>query len=86
MGVVIGLACLHLGMLPAEAFVAATVNAAHALGRADRIGALAPGMQADLLILDVPDHRALPQRFGTNVVRLVIKKGRVVLGGEARAE
>ncbi len=80
MGVVIGLACLHLGLLPSEAFVAATVNAAFALDRADRIGSLAPGKQADLLVLDVPDYRAVPQRFGTNPVRTVIKKGRRVVG------
>ena len=81
MGVVIGLACLHLGMLPAEAFVAATINAAFALDRADRLGSLAHGKQADLLVLDVPDHRAVPQRFGTNPVRTVVKRGRVVRGG-----
>jgi imidazolonepropionase len=81
MPVVIGLACLHLGMLPSEAFVAATINAAFALERADRIGSLAPGKQADLLVLDVPDHRAVPQRFGTNPVRVVVKRGRVVAGG-----
>ncbi len=80
MGVVLGLACLHLGLLPSEAFVAATVNAAFALDRADRIGSLAPGKQADLLILDVPDYRAVPQRFGTNPVRTVIKSGRRVVG------
>ena len=80
MGVVIGLACLHLGMLPSEAFAAATINAAWALERADRVGSLAPGKQADLLILDVPDYRAVPQRFGTNPVRTVVKKGRRVLG------
>ena len=80
MGVVIGLACLHLGMLPGEAFVAATINAAWALERGTTVGSLAPGKQADLLILDVPDYRAVPQRFGTNPVRTVIKKGRRVLG------
>jgi imidazolonepropionase len=79
MGVVIGLACLHLGMLPAEAFVAATINAAWALDRADRIGSIAPGKQADLLILAVPDHRVVPYRFGTNHVHTVVKRGRVVV-------
>jgi imidazolonepropionase len=78
MSVVIGLACLHLGMLPSEAFVAATINAAFALERGDRIGSLAPGKQADLLVLEVADHRALPQRFGTNLVRTVVKRGKVV--------
>jgi imidazolonepropionase len=79
MGVIVGLACLHLGMLPSEAFVAATINAAHSLDRADRIGSLAPGKQADVLILSVPDHRVVPYRFGTNHVRTVLKRGRVVV-------
>lgn len=80
MPVVIGLACLHLGMLPSEAFVAATINAAWALERADRVGSIAPGKQADLLILDVPDYRAVPQRFGTNPVRTVVKRGLRAVG------
>jgi imidazolonepropionase len=77
MGVIVGLACLHGGLLPAEAFVAATINAACSIGRADRIGSLAPGKQADVLILDVPDYRCVPYRFGTNHVRAVLKKGEV---------
>jgi len=79
MGVILGLACLHLGLLPSEAFVAATINAAHSLDRADRLGSLEPGKQADLLILAIPDHRCLPYRFGTNHVRTVVKRGRVVV-------
>jgi len=81
MGVIVGLACLHLGLLPSEAFVAATINAAWSLGRADRIGSLAPGKQADLLVLAVTDYRCVPYRFGTNHVRTVVKKGRVVVDG-----
>ena len=79
MGVIIGLACLHLGLLPSEAFVAATINAAYSLDRADRLGSLEPGKQADLLILAVPDHRCVPYRFGTNHVATVIKRGEVVV-------
>ena len=78
MGIVIGLAGLHLGMQPKEAVVAATINAAFALDRADRIGSILPGKQADLLILDAPDHRHLAYRFGAPLVQVVIKKGKVV--------
>jgi imidazolonepropionase len=85
MGIVIGLACLHLGLLPSEAFVAATVNAAWSLDRAGRIGSLVPGKQADLLVLGVPDYRIVPYRFGTNHVRTVVKAGRVVVDGGAPA-
>ena len=53
------LACTQLRLSPAEALSACTVNAAHVLGRADRKGRLAPGYDADLLLLDVPDWRYL---------------------------
>jgi len=53
------LACTQLRLSPAEALAACTVNAAHVLGRADRKGRLAPGYDADLLLLDVPDWRYL---------------------------
>ncbi|HMQ34608.1 MAG TPA: imidazolonepropionase, partial [Chloroflexaceae bacterium] len=51
------IACRYQRLSPAEALVAATVNAAHAIGMGERVGALAPGMQADLLVLDAPDYR-----------------------------
>ncbi len=74
----IALACRYLKLTPAQAIVAATLNAAAAIDRADHIGSLEPGYQADLLILDAPDYRHLGYRFGTNLVHTVIKKGRVV--------
>ena len=73
----IALACRYLKLTPAQAIVAATLNAAVAIGRADQIGSLDPGKQADLLILDVPDYRHLGYRFGTNLVKTVIKKGKI---------
>jgi imidazolonepropionase len=79
MGVILGLASVQLSLLPGEAFVAATINAAHSIRRADRIGSLRAGKQADLLVLSVPDHRCVPYRFGTNHVRTVIKRGKVVV-------
>jgi imidazolonepropionase len=74
---VIALACRYLKMTPAEAIAASTINAAHAIRRADRIGSLTPGKQADLLVLSVPEYRHLGYRFGTNLVRQVIKRGQV---------
>jgi len=65
----ITLACRYLRLTPAQAIVAATLNAAAAIGRADRIGSLDPGKQADLLILDVPDYRHLGYRIGGNLVQ-----------------
>lgn len=72
---VIALACRYMKLTPAQAIAAATINAAAAIGMAERIGSLDPGKQADLLILNVPDYRHLGYRFGTNLVDTVIKKG-----------
>ena len=73
----LSLACRKMGLTPAQAIVAATINAAAAIQRQDQIGSLDPGKQADLLILNVPDYRHLGYRFGTNLVSTVIKRGRV---------
>ncbi len=72
----IALACRYLRLTPAQAIAAATINAAAAIARADRIGSLEVGKQADLLVLSVPDYRHLGYRFGINLVQTVIKKGR----------
>ena len=74
---VIALACRTLKLTPAQAIAAATINAAHAIRRAQWIGSLEPGKQADLLILSVPDYRQLGYRFGANLVQQVVKRGRV---------
>jgi len=73
----IALACRALKLTPAQAIAAATINAAQAIRRADRIGSIEPGKQADLLVLSVPDYRQLGYRFGTNLVKQVIKRGKI---------
>jgi imidazolonepropionase len=74
----IALACRYLHLTPAQAITAATLNAASAIQRADRIGSLETGKQADILILKVDDYRHLGYRFASNLVQTVIKKGKVV--------
>ncbi len=76
---VISLACYNMKMLPSEAIVASTINAAHAIDRAREIGSLEKGKVADILIVDVPNHRHIPYHFGVNLVDKVIKKGRIVV-------
>lgn len=73
MQMVVSLACTEMRMSPAEAIAAATINGAHALGCADRIGSLEPGKQADMLLLKVSDYRELPYYFGSNNVHITIK-------------
>jgi imidazolonepropionase len=72
-------AVLMLRLDPAEALVATTVNAAAALGLADR-GALVPGLRADLVAWDVPTHAQVPYWAGTNLARAVVVRGRLVAG------
>jgi imidazolonepropionase len=73
---VCSLAATQLHLSPAEALSATTVNAAHVLGRADRIGRLAPGYRADIVLLDAPDWRYLAYHLGGGLV------GQAVVGGE----
>jgi imidazolonepropionase len=72
------MACAQMKMLPLEALTALTFNAARAVGCAERLGSIAVGKQADLVICDVPDYRHLFYHFGVNHVWRVIKSGRVV--------
>ena len=73
----IALACRYMGLTPAQAIAAATINSAHAIRRSDMIGSLEVGKQADMLILSVSDYRQVGYRYGTNLVKQVIKRGRV---------
>ena len=73
----IALACRYMGLTPAQAIVAATINAAKAIAKENQIGSLEVGKQADVLILSVSDYRHLGYRFGGNLVQTVIKNGKV---------
>lgn len=74
---VIALACRAMKLTPAQAIAATTINSAHAIRRSDTIGSIEVGKQADMLILSVPDYRQLGYRYGTNLVKQVIKRGQV---------
>ena len=80
---VIALACRAMRLTPAQAIAAATINAACAIRREATVGSLEQGKQADVLVLDAPDHRHLGYRFGTNLVRQVVKNGHVVFTSQA---
>jgi len=71
------LGCLKLGLSPSQVLAAVTINAAHALKRADSIGSLEEGKQADLVIFDADNEAYLPYHFGINHTWLVVKSGKV---------
>jgi imidazolonepropionase len=73
------LGCSLLSMTPEEVVTAITRNAAAAVGLSDRAGRIAPGLPADLLVLDAPSYVHLSYRLGTNLVRDVIRGGRIVV-------
>ncbi|WP_031410169.1 imidazolonepropionase [Geobacillus vulcani] len=78
---VMSLACLHMRMTPAEALAAATINAAHAIGRAHVIGSLELGKKADLVVFNVPNYVQIMYYYGVNHAETVIKDGKVVVAG-----
>jgi len=72
---VCSLAATQVGLSPAEALAACTVNAAHVLARSDRRGRLAPGYDADIALLEAPDWRYLAYHLGGDLVAGVIRQG-----------
>lgn len=79
MQIIIALACFNMKMLPSEAVVASTINAACSIDMADEVGSLEVGKKADIQILSVPNHMHIPYHFGANHVEKVIKNGKVVV-------
>ena len=73
--VVCSLAATQMGLAPEEALSACTVNAAHVLGRADRKGRIAPGFDADIVLVAAEDWRHLAYHLGGPVVHTVIARG-----------
>jgi imidazolonepropionase len=78
MPMVLSLACVEMRMTPAEAIAAATINGAHAILQADRVGSLEPGKDADVIVINAEDYREIPYHFGSNAVAITIKRGRVL--------
>ncbi len=79
MQVILAIACTQMRMTPAEAFTAATVNGAYALGISDKVGTLEENKQADIVLMDVSDYRELPYQFGVNHCVVTIKKGNILI-------
>jgi imidazolonepropionase len=73
------LACIEFKMTPTEVLGAVTINAAYAIDKGDKIGSLAPGKIADIVVWDAEDYREIPYWFGKNLVHSVFKRGHEVL-------
>lgn len=84
MNLVFSLACIQLRMLPEEALVAITLNAAAAMGTAHEVGSLTIGKSADLIITkQIPSLAFLPYSFGSDNIDSVFIDGRPIRSGEA---
>ncbi|MBW1961842.1 MAG: imidazolonepropionase [Deltaproteobacteria bacterium] len=74
----IALATINMSLTPEEAITALTINGAAALDRADIIGSIDAGKQADIILLENPSYHFLAYHIGVSVVEKVIKKGKLV--------
>ena len=79
---VFGLAVMHMALSPLEALTGVTLNAAYAVGMADRVGSLDPGKQADFLLLDGESPAILAYHAGVSPVTAVYKRGELISGKE----
>jgi imidazolonepropionase len=77
MTMILSIASTHMRMTPAEGLTAATVNAAHSLGRGGELGALETGMRADFVAHDCEDYRELAYFFGVEHAHAVFTGGRL---------
>ena len=76
---VMQLGCLHLKMTPNEVLTAVTINAAYAIDRADKIGSIEVGKNADFVVFDAPNVEYLMYHFGINHTKKVYKNGNLVV-------
>ena len=72
------IACIYMNLSPEEAVIAFTINGAAAINRANTIGSIDVGKQADMILLQYPSYKFLPYYVGMNCVETVIKKGKIV--------
>lgn len=80
MPLVMNLACISMRLTPAEALVAATMNAACAIRMEDKVGSLEVGKQGDVVMWNISNYQELQYLFGVNHVDKVWKKGEQVVG------
>lgn len=78
------LGCIAMKMSPEEVINASTYNASFAVGRNSSIGSIEEGKKADMVIFDIDNYREIPYHFGVNLVRMVIKNGKISVQGDLK--
>ena len=78
MQMMMSIATLQMKMTCAETLVAATINAAHSIQRANKVGSLGVGKQADVVVFDAPNHKHFAYHYGVNLAERVYKNGKLV--------
>ncbi len=75
---IVTLAVMQAGLSIEQALTAVTLNAAHAIGAAERAGSLEPGKYADFVVLEGESPAVIPYHLAVNPVREVYKRGELV--------
>jgi imidazolonepropionase len=75
---IMSLACLNMGMMPTEVINAVTKNAAKSLTIFDRVGSIEVGKDADFIVMDVPNYKAIVYNYAINHVVATYKKGQKI--------
>jgi imidazolonepropionase len=83
MSLMIGLACLELGLTPEQALKGATLGGAQALRLQRQLGSIRLGKRCDLNLLDADSYLDIPYRLGVNLVRRTVLRGKVMTGPAA---
>jgi imidazolonepropionase len=78
----IALSTLNMNMTIEEVITALTINGAAAVGKADKVGSIDVGKQADLVIHEFPSYKFLPYHIGITTVEKVIKSGKLIYDRE----
>lgn len=73
---IVSLACMKMGLLPAEALNAATINSAAAMGLSDEYGCICRGCIANIFITEpIPSIDYIPYAYTSPTVRRVFLQG-----------
>ncbi len=77
--IIMSLASIKMRMSVEEIINAVTINAAYAINFQNLAGSIEVGKQADIIIFDTPSYKDIIYNFGTNQIKTVIKKGKIIL-------